>query len=107
LIVAKQAPPFIPIANLLVASALWQIWSFGVIVWAVWLTRNRSRVSAVLAATLAAMMAIILIGVQYKSPLRDELWRMGLLVAVAALFAAVGALLTWDAYRRWLVADLD
>jgi hypothetical protein len=107
LIIAKQALPIIPIANLLVASALWQIWSFGAIVWTVWLTRNRSRIAGILAATLAAILAIILIGVQCKSPLRDELPRIGFLVAAAALFAAVGVLLTWHAYRGWLVADLD
>ncbi len=106
LIAAKQAPQFIPMANLLIASALWQVWIFGVIVWAVQLARNRFRLWAGLVPLLALVVSIVLTSVMYEPPLA-ELWRMGLPVAVAALFAAVGVLLTWHAYRRWLVTDLD
>jgi hypothetical protein len=51
------------------------------------------------------MPPIILTVLEYESPLSDAV-RPSVWPAAAALFAAVGVLLAWRAYRRWLVADL-
>ena len=95
------------IANLLVASALWQVWLFGAIVLAIWLARHRSRLSVVMVAfALATVVSLVLTSLLQESPIM-EFSPMALPVAVAAIFGLLGVLLTWHAYRRWLVTDLD
>jgi hypothetical protein len=82
----------------LLVSAAWQFFVFGV---AVWSARRRSLAPIVMTLMFGGQVPLT---VFFESPMGD-----GLSVALAAtvLLGILGLLLTWAAYRRWLVADFD
>ena len=89
------------LANALAFSALWQVGFFGLIVWFV---RLRSRILP--GVVLFVAMQITMMGTLLFQQGPLSTWQPFLLPA-AGVFAAIGLLLVWDAYRRWMVADLD
>jgi hypothetical protein len=99
IVVPEQSPP--NLANLLAFSALSQAGFFGIMVWFV---RLRSRLLAVLPMIVAMQIAAMVATLFHDGPL--SAWQPLLLPAVL-VFAAIGVILTCDAYRRWLRTDFD
>jgi len=96
-----QQPLSVTVANVLAFSALSQISFFGL---NVWLLRFRSPIALFLGwMVFFPVVAGATIGIEL-GPASSE-WPIVLLLA--AIFAVLGLVLTWDAYRRWLVADFD
>jgi hypothetical protein len=83
-------------------SALAQIWFFGL---EVWLLSFRSivltSVTLIFAVVLTTAPLVVLI-----APFSPTKWRL-LALLMGGLLACFGLLLTWQAYRRWLVTDFD
>lgn len=97
---SPQIPP-VTVAYVLTLSALLQPWCFGV---GIWVLRFRSPIQIFLGAMLASQVSAITIFGGEPGPLSS--WQpMFLLVAV--IVAVLGLVVTWDAYRRWLVTDFD
>jgi hypothetical protein len=86
------------VAGMLGFSAAFQLMVFGV---AAWTARYRSRALGGLALAVLFPAAL---AVQTLSPpghvSHAVLW-------MAGITAVLGLLITWNAYRRWLVADFD
>jgi hypothetical protein len=97
---ARQLPAEKVLA-LLAISALAQPWLFGS---SLWLLRFRSVIPFVLGyfIPLQAMM-IVAMGAEARR------WNVAqpVVLCTAAAFAVLGLVVTWDAYRRWLVTDID
>lgn len=82
--------------------ALLQPWFFGL---GAWFVRYRSIGSLIAAVMLAMYVAMVPVGV-YAAPGPLSQWRF-LAFPIAGVIAIFGVLLTIDAYRRWLTADID
>lgn len=82
------------LGGVLLFSAAFQLLVFGV---AVWTARERSGLLAVL--ILSPLFFVTAIGSPERWP-RQASW-------IAPILAMVALLVVWDAYRRWLVADLE
>jgi len=96
-----QQPLSVAVAYVLAFSALSQPWFFGL---NVWLLRFRSLIPVFLGwMVFFPVFAGATIGIEL-GPASPE-WPIVLLVA--AIFAVLGLILTWDAYRRWLATDFD
>lgn len=96
-----QQPFSVKVAYVLAFSALSQPCFFGL---NAWLLRFRSVISLFLGwLVVLPVFAGATVGIEL-GPLSSE-WPVVLLLA--AIFAVFGLVLTWDAYRRWLVADFD
>jgi hypothetical protein len=107
---ARSRLPCIAFANILACSALAQVGLFGVGVWAVWLAHRYSSHLAFLVfvfgfAAFSGAMSVVMdvAGKSLLAGLQHSSWP----AAATGLFALMGVLLAWRAYRRWLVADLD
>jgi hypothetical protein len=83
-------------------SALVQIWIFGL---AVRLLRFQSIGLIILVSVIALISTMIPLVALEAAPSPIQ-WRPFLLI-IGGLFACLGLLLTWRAYRRWSVADFD
>jgi hypothetical protein len=98
---AASELPAIRIAYTLAFSALLQPALFGV---CVWILRLRSRM-------LVAIVAMVVFQVAVFSAVfagqMDIVSKGAVVLLVAAIFAVLGLVLTWDGYRRWLVTDFD
>ena len=99
--VARQ-PLSVAVASVLTISALSQLWFFGL---GVWLLRFRSPILYLL-GWIASFHALIvaMIGTELAP---TAIFQRSVVLIVVAIFAVLGLILTWDAYRRWLVADID
>jgi hypothetical protein len=87
-----------PLAYGLAISILGQVWIFAIYVW---LTRYRSQLRIALGFFLSLTFAQPLVFLPGLSA------GMGpIALAVAGVLATLGLLVTWDAYRRWLVTEL-
>ena len=96
-----QQPLSVTVAYVLAFSALSQPAFFGL---NVWLLRFRSPIPVFLGwMVFFPVFAFATVGIEL-GPASSE-WPIVLLVA--AIFAVLGLILTWHAYRRWLVADFD
>ena len=82
-------------------SALLQPWFFGV---GVWFVRFRSPLPLVAAYIVFVQVTVISTMATTFGPARAA---QPVVLSVAAIFAILGLILTWDAYRRWLVTDFD
>jgi hypothetical protein len=91
------------LAGVLASSAAFQVAAFGLLVW---VARYRTPVllGLVVMALVMAMQSVQMAWTQW-SPGQSHLPYH--LIWIAAVIAVVGLLITWDAYRRWLVADFD
>jgi hypothetical protein len=97
--------PFPPaLAGVLVFSALSQIWLFGV---AVWFLRYRSRALAVTGLMLGVYSCMIPAVMMLRPGPTGDCRYGDTVLWGAAIAAVLGVLLTYGAYRRWLVTDLD
>jgi len=101
LFAAGQRPDVGEMAQLLAASGLVQVWFYGL---GVWLARYRS---------VNLVMAVIVIGIGIIHSMAFGMFMCGpasqrqtFELVVAGLLAIFGVMFAWDAYRRWLVADL-
>jgi hypothetical protein len=99
-----NAPQPLPIAKLfdvLAFSAAFQIVFFGV---AVWIARYRSM-------ALVGVVVAVLVGAGQAWHMEGSMSSHGLLphmaLWIAGVTAVLGLLITGDAYRRWLAADID
>ena len=82
-------------------SIMMQIWMFGL---AAWILSFRSVFLTFLIMNIAVIFtAIPILAFQEKMPMQ---WRPFILL-FGGFLAAIGLLLTWWAYRRWLVADFN
>jgi hypothetical protein len=94
-----ERPISVTAAFALPISAFFQLWFFGL---NVWLLRFRSPLAFctgfVVSFQVTAMAAIVSL---------EEPVAAWIVLVVAAIFAVLGLVLTWDAYRRWLVTDFD
>ena len=106
LLIGPQPLPWSVLAGVLAFSAAFQVAAFSVVVWT---ARYRLRavgwfsVMLLLAAVLSVVeirwIRSLLVTLPGKLP-SDAFWMAGIL-------ALLGLLITWDAYRRWLVTDFD
>ncbi len=99
LIVIRQPLPIAGVASILIISALFQVFVFGV---AVLLSLQDSNVLGLALLIVAAVPLMLAWGL--SRPLAE--WQYPAM-GVMAVFAAFGLLLTYSAYRRWLAADID
>jgi hypothetical protein len=100
--VARQ-PLSVAVASVLAISALSQPWFFGL---NVWLLRFRSALPCLFGWMVSFHVLMVAMFVTEGGPAREGSWRP-IVFFVAAIFAVLGLVLTWDAYRRWLVTDFD
>jgi hypothetical protein len=108
---AQERLQFGLMANVLACSALAQVGLFGVGLCIIsWAKPHSPQMvitafGAIMGALVSALIAwtATLRGVSPLPALRGSLWPL----ACAGLFAMFGLLLTWLAYRRWLVRDFD
>jgi hypothetical protein len=101
LLAVREAAPLIAVANILVISGLCQVWLFGMVVF---LSLYDDLFPNVVVGAVAVVIPICLVfwpGESMATEWQFTIW------LVAGLFAMLGLLLAWAAYRRWLVADLD
>ena len=89
------------LVDLSLISAFSQVPSFAI---AVWVARFRSKIWQILALLLPIYLQMALLAAASEFAQGDH---ARLMVLVAAAAAVVGLLIAYDAYRRWLVADLD
>jgi len=95
----SQSSPFL--MNVLAYSFLCQVGLFGV---GAYILRFRSQTLALLGGMVMIQILVIPPIMTEQGPLSS--WRHVMLWAAGG-FAAMGLLLTWDAYRRWLKTDFD
>ncbi len=99
LIVVRQPLPIAGVASILIISALFQVFVFGV---AVLLSLQDSNVLGL--ALLIVVAVPLLLAWEFSRPLAE--WQYPAM-GVMAFFAAFGLLLTYGTYRRWLAVDID
>lgn len=100
------------VVNVLACSALAQVGLFGIVLCLAWLAQGEppERLPLLLPLVLGAIGGVFALPVVFVAGILHEYPLPGLgnyllpLTGVA-LFAMFGLLLTWFAYRRWLVAD--
>jgi hypothetical protein len=96
-------PQFTPVLLALLAhSLIWQMGIFGV---GIWFLRFRSPGWTIISVIIILNISISL----FNQTIRDHpsvLWQPAFLYASGGV-AFFGLLLTWHAYRRWLLADMD
>ena len=97
-----QQPLSATVASVLALSALSQPWFFGL---GIWLLRFRSPILFFLGwgVSFHALM-VAMIGTELAPVL---IFQRSVVLPAAAIFAVLGLILTWHAYRRWLVTDFD
>jgi len=78
---------------------LFQLWFFGV---NVWLLRFPSPIAFSAGLVVSFQVTAIAAIVSLEKPSTAAV-----VFVAAAIFAVLGLILTWDAYRRWLVTDFD
>jgi hypothetical protein len=98
---AVKLPPEL-LAYIIAFYALSQIWFFGL---EVWLLSFRSTGLAYVILSFAVFPTIAPL-VVLLAPFTPTKWRL-LALLMGGLLACFGMLLTWRAYRRWLVTDFD
>jgi hypothetical protein len=96
-----QQPLSVALAYVLAFSALSQPAFFGL---NVWLLQFQSRIPGIL-AWMAYVVAVAFATVGMELRPASSAWP--LVLVAAAISAVLGLILTWHAYRRWLVADSD
>jgi len=91
------------LAGVLASSAAFQVAAFGLLAW---VARYRTPVlpGLVVMALLMAAQSVQM-GWTLRSPGQSHMPYH--LIWVATVIAVLGLLITWDAYRRWLVTDFD
>ena len=99
---ARQSFSFTNLAFVLGIFTLLQPWFFGVGVWFLRYRNLGMQIGGFIGALYVSMIPVAL----YAAPGPLDPWRYSAL-PVAGIIAVFGLLLTWDAYRRWLVADFD
>jgi hypothetical protein len=102
ILTAAKEPRPVLLADAMAFSALSQIWLFGL---TVWIIRFRSRVLSIVGLFIglySTMMPMMML----DAPVPLDQWRL-ILPSIGVLLAILGLLLTWRAYRRWLVTDID
>jgi hypothetical protein len=98
---ARPRPDLAEVGRLLTVSLLILVWCFGV---GVWFARFRSPSSSIpLGAMGLALLLALLAFLYFRQMMQSPSFQMS--GAVAA--AIIGVLLAGDAYRRWLVTDLE
>ena len=80
-----------------------QIWLFG---FAIWVLSFRSINVTILIMFIAAILSATPINIMPINAQTMIQWRP-LIMPLGGLLAAIGLLLTWWGYRRWLVADFN
>ena len=102
LLVLRQSLPLAAVGDLLLVSASFQVCMFGSIAW---LARCRTWLTGMMAvgAAVGVMMPLVMTISDAGTPAD---WQP-LAWLAAAVFAVVGVVLIWTAYRRWLAADFD
>jgi hypothetical protein len=104
LVAGPQPLPLSLLAIMLLYSAAFQIAAFGLSTWA-------ARFRASTAGT--PVLFALFVGAQVLQLRWVQAWSLGLpgqlreVLAISGVLAGFGLLATWDAYRRWLVADFD
>ena len=99
---ARQSLSFTDLAFVLGIYTLLQPLFFGVGVWFLRYRNLGMQIGGLTGALYVSMIPAAL----YAAPGPLDIWRYSAL-PVAGIIAVFGLLLTWDAYRRWLVADFD
>ncbi len=102
LITAGQPFALANLAVLLGIFTLLQPWCFGL---GAWFARFHNIGLLMVAAFVAIYAAMIPIAL-FAAPGPMSAWR-NVALPLAGTLAAIGLLITFDAYRRWLVADVD
>jgi hypothetical protein len=95
---ANPRPDFVEVGRMLAVSLLLLVWFFGV---GVWFARFRSPTSVSPLSAVGLLLLLVILGVLYLVQSRS------FQVPGAVAAAGVGVLLAGDAYRRWLITDLD
>jgi hypothetical protein len=102
------------VVNVLACSALAQVGLFGMVLCLAWLAQREppERLPLLLPLVVGAIGGVVSIPIALVAVMLNESPLLGLgnfllPLGGAALFAMFGLLLTWFAYRRWLVADFD
>ena len=99
---ARQSFSFTNLAFVLGIFTLLQPWFFGV---GVWFLRYRN-LGMQMGGFIGALYVSMIPAALYAAPGPLDPWRYSAL-PVAGIMALLGLLITWDAHRRWLVADFD
>jgi hypothetical protein len=106
LLTGPRPLPLPVLAGVLAFSAAFQVGVFGVLVWT---ARYRSKARAVF-----ALMAFFIAGQVAATAAAQRRWStsppgqlLHEVLWIAGITAVLGALITLDAYRRWLAADFD
>ena len=86
--------------NLLVLSAALQVFLFGLVVWVIRFAGPSTTGLALFAFSLAAPFPPLLAGYDWRNA------SLGALLWVAPAIFVAGALITWDAHRRWMRTEL-
>ena len=101
LLAAKPRPELADTCRALAVSFLFLVWYFGL---GVWLARYRSPTVMIMSIGVSLSLTQLAIAVLYAGPAElSRSWQL----PVAGVFATLGLLLAFDAYRRWLVTDLE
>ena len=99
---ARQSFSFTDLAFMLGIFTLLQPLFFGV---GVWFLRYRNP-GMLIGGFIGAVYVSMIPAALYAAPGPLDPWRYSAL-PVAGIMALLGLLITWDAHRRWLVADFD
>jgi hypothetical protein len=102
---ARSSVPVGDVVSALAVSVSLQMCLFGIALWLARYPRATTAIFSILLVLPIAMSLVVAMGVQHRLWLIQ--WRHPIFFAVAVLFTAVAAALTWGAYRRWLTTDLD
>ncbi len=100
LVSAGPRPEFVDLARMLTVSGLVQVWLFGL---CAWFSRYRSLTAAIAVGAIGLGITQGLFAGMFMGPAPFRSFEL----PTAGLFAIFGAMLTYDAYRRWLVTDFD
>jgi hypothetical protein len=98
---ARPRPDFAEVGRLLTVSLLSLVWYFGV---GVWFARFRSPTSMIPLSAMGLLVLLVILAALYFTLIIPS---RPFQLPAAVVAATIGVLLAGDAYRRWLITDLE
>jgi hypothetical protein len=104
LLFAAKSAAWGEIIRMSLGVTMLQVWMFGTVAWAV--RHKRVFISFVVIGLIAVLVSLSFM-TDRESTERSWSALWAFIVPLSGLLAAIGVLMTWAAYRRWLVTDID